>query len=705
MISCLVLLCLVYSAVSQDVWTQKKDFQGTGRQFAFAFSLGLKGFLGGGLSSPLSQSLKDFWEYDPVNDTWTQKENFPGYRVEDMIAMSIEQKAYVGVGRFGTEFWEYDGKSNKWNKLADFPGVTRYRAIGFAAGGKAYVGLGPSRDFWEYDPATNTWTKKSDFPGPPGAFCSALNIDGKGYIQMGGGAPVDSNFWQYDHFADRWHKKNSFLAGQRFYPIAFGVGKSGYIGAGFSIQSFNDLWEYNSLNDTWIRRQDFLGARNYGAVFIIDNKAYISVGTSPDARADVWQYSPLMNDIHINPVTKNLCPGSSFAVSYDVVGTPYAENNFAVQMSNSSGSFLSPVTIGSVKSTAAGTITVTIPANTTAGERYRLRVVSDSPHITGADNGADLTINPLTTFYRDADNDGHGNANISLQACTAPVGYATDGADCNDSDNTIFPNAPELCDGKDNNCNGEVDEGIQSIFYRDADGDGYGDPLISSRSCTSPAGYVKNNADCNDQDNTVFPDAPELCDGKDNNCDGITDEGCIVCANVKEPAIVSVRPHSAIVQWAADNDPSVWETDYKTVEDSNWRTITSVGSSRSLIISDLREEQEYNCRIRAVCGNDAGNFTAMRFKTLGAGKSFKVFPNPSNGQFAIDIDLAQDINEATWLELVDVAGRIIHRETVYLNNGHAYEMIYCKKQFASGVYAVRIAGYNKIYASVMIYIK
>jgi hypothetical protein len=63
------------------------------------------------------------------------------------------------------------------------------------------------------------------------------------------------------------------------------------------------------------------------------------------------------------------------------------------------------------------------------------------------------------TFYRDADNDGYGNAAIAIRACTAPAGYVAQAGDCNDSDAAVRPGAVEVCDGKDNNCDGRIDEG------------------------------------------------------------------------------------------------------------------------------------------------------------------------------------------------------------------------------------------------------
>jgi len=60
-------------------------------------------------------------------------------------------------------------------------------------------------------------------------------------------------------------------------------------------------------------------------------------------------------------------------------------------------------------------------------------------------------------------------------------------------------------------------------YYEDFDGDGYGDQFSSS--CIQLEGYVTNNTDCDDNNQAINPDAIEICDGLDNNCDGLTDEG------------------------------------------------------------------------------------------------------------------------------------------------------------------------------------
>lgn len=120
----------------------------------------------------------------------------------------------------------------------------------------------------------------------------------------------------------------------------------------------------------------------------------------------------------------------------------------------------------------------------------------------------------------DNDNDGYGE------------GVDCIGADCDDEKSSVHPDAPEYCDGIDNDCDDEIDEDLDLfVYYEDSDGDAFGDPNNPYETCeSSPEGYVTNNLDCDDTDEEVSPAAEEICDnGIDDDCNGYIDDqvrGC-----------------------------------------------------------------------------------------------------------------------------------------------------------------------------------
>ncbi len=131
----------------------------------------------------------------------------------------------------------------------------------------------------------------------------------------------------------------------------------------------------------------------------------------------------------------------------------------------------------------------------------------------------------VSTWYADGDGDGFGDDAVVYTTCEPPPGAVAVGGDCDDQDDDTFPSADEPCDGVDNDCDGDVDEGVSLTWYADADGDGYGDPSVTTVGCDVPAGAVTNALDCDDRDDTAHPDAEEVCDEVDNDCDGTVDDG------------------------------------------------------------------------------------------------------------------------------------------------------------------------------------
>ena len=138
------------------------------------------------------------------------------------------------------------------------------------------------------------------------------------------------------------------------------------------------------------------------------------------------------------------------------------------------------------------------------------------------DESSDMSDIPV--WYLDYDGDGYGNPYFSLMSCSPPENYVVNNNDCDDLEIEINPMAIEICDERNNDCDNETDEEVQTIFYRDEDGDGWGVALETVLACSVPSNYAENVGDCDDNHDKRFPLSDELCDNIDNDCDDEIDE-------------------------------------------------------------------------------------------------------------------------------------------------------------------------------------
>ena len=130
--------------------------------------------------------------------------------------------------------------------------------------------------------------------------------------------------------------------------------------------------------------------------------------------------------------------------------------------------------------------------------------------------------------WADADGDGFGGPESIGYTCEPQPNQATNNVDCDDLNADVNPSTAEVCDVVDNDCDGSVDEALSFYpWFEDADGDGYGNPDVKQTFCMSPGtGWILVSGDCNDADDTINPEAIEVCDaGIDNDCDGQSDDG------------------------------------------------------------------------------------------------------------------------------------------------------------------------------------
>lgn len=134
-------------------------------------------------------------------------------------------------------------------------------------------------------------------------------------------------------------------------------------------------------------------------------------------------------------------------------------------------------------------------------------------------------------WYADADGDGYGDAGSGVSSCEQPTNYVDNLLDCDDAAAAVNPAAVEVCDALDidEDCSGGSEDedsaaSGKTAWYRDEDGDGYGDPALSIDACDLPSGYAASADDCDDGESAYHPGADEAdcTDPADYNCDGST---------------------------------------------------------------------------------------------------------------------------------------------------------------------------------------
>lgn len=135
-----------------------------------------------------------------------------------------------------------------------------------------------------------------------------------------------------------------------------------------------------------------------------------------------------------------------------------------------------------------------------------------------------------TTYSADLDGDGVGAVSSgTVLDCAPPAGYSARAGDCDDHDATVSPDRPEACNGRDDDCNGKIDDGLASTTtWPDLDRDGFGDAHgAPAQGCTGGM-RASNQLDCDDTSAMIHPGAMEICNQRDDDCNGQIDEGAKV---------------------------------------------------------------------------------------------------------------------------------------------------------------------------------
>jgi len=294
----------------------------------------------------------------------------------------------------------------------------------------------------------------------------------------------------------------------------------------------------------------------------------------------------------------------------------------------------------------------------------------------GIDNNCDGSVDGSDAsgtrdWWADADGDGWGDPGTGLTQCDEPAGFVDNDGDCDDAAAAVNPDADEVCDGIDNDCDGGVDTGAvdAGTWYTDGDADGFGGTSVTA--CEAPTGSVASGGDCDDSDAAVNPDAAEVCDYVDNDCASGVDNGyrtgskytldtdCGSCGN--DCGSYTYDNASAY----CDTSPSTPRCDY--VCDSGWFDVNGSGID-GCECEYLSSTDDPFDGIDADCdGSDGPPLDAIYVSTSGSSSASGAFGDPVDS-VQTGIDLAQAggyayvlVAEGTYEENVELVDGI----TVY----------------------------------------
>jgi N-acetylneuraminic acid mutarotase len=288
----LVLLCVQISFA--DVWNQKSKLPAIGRHRGTGIAIGDKGYIGLGHMNGTGLNIiyTDWWEYEPGTNSWTQKSDFP-VGTYGATAFSIGFKGYVGGGTgLNSEFYEFNPVTNLWTQIANALYSTPSDETAFTINGRGYILDGST--LLEYKPSTDSWAQKAHCPITGWAITSFV-IQNSAYLK------IDHTLYEYKASIDQWIVRAPFPGISTNGAPSFSANSKGYIMTGYSTSLssvFSEMWEYDPALNSWTQLEDFPGtSRRFAVAFAINNKGYLGTGTNGTNMNDFWEFNPALEGL------------------------------------------------------------------------------------------------------------------------------------------------------------------------------------------------------------------------------------------------------------------------------------------------------------------------------------------------------------------------------------------------------------------------
>lgn len=261
-------------------WQIRKAFPGAVRTGAIGFAIGNKLYYGlGNAPNSLASQLRDWWEYDTSTDQWTQKKNYPGTLRSMASAFSYQSSGLVTLGitwtpsgsnslfgSYNRTTYRYSAGNDTWSYVGDSP-ISLALPIGsFRLQGAGFILL-TNRELWRLDLQSASWNSLASFPTDivinqtqPIAITAgtsdAIAINTNGFFGLSAFTNTANPFylkqwWQYSMSNNTWTQLPGSTIDNRHNCISFSLGEKIYIlggqrtTQGGGLTNLKDWWEYN----------------------------------------------------------------------------------------------------------------------------------------------------------------------------------------------------------------------------------------------------------------------------------------------------------------------------------------------------------------------------------------------------------------------------------------------------------------------------